>query len=84
MFAVITVFPDCVFSVAFQFGNLPGIIVWEKPRMSMRFNNAPDSGGSFYTCFAAKVGDAVLDYKTAEINCVPHALKNLGVTLNQR
>ena len=58
--------------------------MWERPRATYKLNNAPESGGSFYTCLARKVADPVLDYKSAETKYLPPLLKDLDSTSNYR
>ena len=67
-----------------QFGNTPGMIIWENLRVSSKYSNAPESGGTFYNCMATKVGEPCLDYKAAEMKNLPKELKELNVTLNCR
>lgn len=60
------------------------MIAWDRPRMTQKVCNAPESGGCYYTCFASSVGGVCLDYKQAELKFMPAALKDLELNMNCR
>ena len=60
-----------------EHSNTPGCIVWERPRVTEKKKNSPESGCTFYMSFSQKVNDPILDWKRSEASLLPLELQKL-------